>query len=92
LSADTAVNSESACLAWDCVLLRDHDHHTKEALRQCTVRTGTDTGLGHLSSRHEKINAVWTELLLLAADLLALAQSMLLVDEPDLHRADQQPY
>ena len=33
-------------------------------------------------------NAVWVELALIAADLLALAQTMLLTDEPDLHRAE----
>jgi hypothetical protein len=44
--------------------------------------------LGHLPFRHEKINAVWVELALIAADLLALAKSMLLADEPELHRAE----
>ena len=55
---------------------------------QPRIRTGKDTGLGHLPSRHQQINAVWVELALIAADLLALAQSMLLTDEPDLHRAE----
>ena len=50
--------------------------------------TGKDTGLGHLPSRHEAINAVWVELSLIAADLLAFAQTMLLTDEPELHRAE----
>ncbi len=62
--------------------------HRAHARVEDRIRTGKDTGLGHLPSRHEKINAVWTELSLIAADLLALAQSMLLVDEPDLHRAE----
>ena len=52
------------------------------------IRTGKDTGLGHLPSRHQQVNAVWTELALIAADLLALTQTMLLTDEPDLHRAE----
>ena len=41
-----------------------------------------------MPSRHEQINAVWLELALIAADLLALTQSMLLLDEPDLARAE----
>ena len=41
-----------------------------------------------MPSRHEAINAVWLELAMIAADLLALTQSMLLADEPDLHRAE----
>ena len=52
------------------------------------IRTGKDTGLGHLPSRHQKINAVWVELALIAADLLALTQTMLLTDNKDLHRAE----
>lgn len=62
--------------------------HRAHARVEDRIRTGKDTGLGHLPSRHEKINAVWTELALIAADLLALAQSMLLFDQPDLHRAE----
>ena len=50
--------------------------------------TGKDTGIGHLPSRHAHINTVWIELALIAADLLTLAQSMLLTDEPDLYRAE----
>ncbi len=62
--------------------------HRAHARVEDRIRTGKDTGLGHLPSRHEQINAVWTELALIAADLLALAQSMLLTDEPELHRAE----
>jgi hypothetical protein len=62
--------------------------HRAHARVEDRIRTGKDTGLGHLPSRHQKINAVWVELALIAADLLALAQSMLLTDEPDLHRAE----
>jgi len=47
-----------------------------------------DTGIRHLQSRHTRINGVWLELALIAADLLALAQSMLLTDQPDLSRAE----
>ena len=52
------------------------------------IRTGKDTGLGHLPSRHEHISAVWIELSLIAADLRAFAQTMLLNNQPDLHRAE----
>ncbi len=62
--------------------------HRAHARVEDRIRTGKDTGLGHLPSRHEHINAVWTELALIAADLLALTQSMLLTTEPDLHRAE----
>ena len=43
---------------------------------------------GPPASRHTHINAVWIELSLIAADLLAFAQTMLLSDEPELHRAE----
>jgi hypothetical protein len=62
--------------------------HRAHARVEDRIRTGKDTGLGHLPSRHQNINAVWTELALIAADLLALSQSMLLTEEPDLHRAE----
>jgi len=41
-----------------------------------------------ITSRHQNMNEVWVELALIAADLLALAQSMLLTCEPELHRAE----
>jgi len=62
--------------------------HRAHARVEDRIRTGKDTGLGHLPSRHQQINAVWTELALIAADLLAFAQTMLLTDEPGLHRAE----
>ena len=62
--------------------------HRAHARVEDRTRTGKDTGLGHLPSRHQNINEVWTELALIAADLLALTQSMLLTTEPDLHRAE----
>ncbi len=61
--------------------------HRAHARVEDRIRTGKDTGLGHLPSRHQNINEVWTELALIAADLLALTQSMLLTTEPELHRA-----
>ena len=62
--------------------------HRAHARVEDRIRTGKDTGLGHLPSRHQNINEVWVELALIAADLLALAQSMLLTCEPELHRAE----
>jgi len=62
--------------------------HRAHARVEDRIRTGKDTGLGHLPSRHQKINAVSVELALIAADLLALTQTMLLTDEPELHRAE----
>jgi len=62
--------------------------HRAHARVEDRIRTGKDTGLGHLPSRHQNINEVWTELALVAADLLALSQSMLLTDQPELHRAE----
>ncbi len=62
--------------------------HRAHARVEDRIRTGKDTGLGHLPSRHQNINEVWTELALIAADLLALTQSMFLTTEPELHRAE----
>jgi hypothetical protein len=42
----------------------------------------------HLPSRHNHINQVWAGLAVIAADLLVLAQSMLLTEEFELHRAE----
>ena len=62
--------------------------HRAHARVEDRIRTGKDTGLGHLPSRHQNINEVWVELALIAADLLALTQSTLLTTEPELHRAE----
>ena len=62
--------------------------HRAHARVEDRIRTGKDTGLGRMPSRHEAINAVWLELALIAADLLALTQTTLLTSEDDLHRAE----
>ena len=62
--------------------------HRAHARVEDRIRTGKDTGIWHLPSRHAHINEVWIELARLAADLLALAQSMLLTDQSELHRAE----
>ena len=61
--------------------------HRAHARVEDRTRTGKDTGIGHLPSRHAHINKVWIELALIAADLLALAQTMLLTDQSDLAKA-----
>ena len=62
--------------------------HRAHARVEDRTRTGKDTGIGHLPSRHAHINKVWIELALIAADLLALAQTMLLTDQSDLAKAE----
>jgi len=62
--------------------------HRAHARVEDRIRTGKNTGLGHLPSRHQNINEVWVGLALIAADLLALTQPMLLSTEPELHRAE----
>ena len=65
-----------------------HARHRAHARVEDRIRTGKDTGIGHLPSRHAHINTVWIELALIAADLLALAQTMLLTDHSDLAKAE----
>jgi len=65
--------------------------HRAHARVEDRIRTGKDTGLGHLPSRHQNINKVWTELALIAADLLALAQSMLLTTSPSCTAPNPRP-
>ena len=52
--------------------------HRAHARVEDRIRTGKDTGYGRFPSRHFQINAVWLELALSAADLIAWAQTMLL--------------
>jgi hypothetical protein len=62
--------------------------HRGHARVEDRIRTGKDTGPGHLPSRHTHINNVWVELALIAADLLALSQTMLLTDQVALAKAE----
>ena len=62
--------------------------HRAHARVEDRIRTSKDTGIGHLPSRHTHINQVWVELALIAADLLALAQTVLLTDQSDLVKAE----
>jgi len=52
------------------------------------VRSASAPPPGHGRLTHTHISAVWVERALIAAHLLALAQSMLLTDQPELHRAE----
>ncbi|MBV9161249.1 MAG: transposase [Pseudonocardiales bacterium] len=52
------------------------------------IRCGKNTGLGHFPSRVFAINAAWLTVVLLAADLLAWTQTLLLPDHPALARAE----
>jgi hypothetical protein len=55
--------------------------HRAHARVEDRIRAGKDTGLGRFPSRQFNINAVWLELSLLACDLLAWTQTILLVGE-----------
>jgi hypothetical protein len=62
--------------------------HRAHARVEDRIRTGKDTGYGRFPSRAMAINAVWLELALTAADLLAYTQTLLLNEEADLARAE----
>jgi Transposase DDE domain group 1 len=62
-------------------LARLDARHRAHARVEDRIRTGKDTGYGRFPSRHFAINAVWLELALSAADLIAWAQTMLLDGE-----------
>ena len=52
------------------------------------IRTSKDTGLGRFPSRTFAINAAWLTAVMLAVDLIAWAQTILLHDHSDLARAE----
>jgi hypothetical protein len=54
--------------------------HRAHARIEDRIRTGRDTGLGRLPSRSFAINAAWLTATMIAIDLLALAQTLLLHD------------
>jgi hypothetical protein len=57
--------------------------HRAHARVEDRIRQAQDAGLGRLPSKLFAINAVWLELALTAADLLAWTQTILLADETD---------
>jgi Transposase DDE domain group 1 len=52
--------------------------HRAHARVEDRIRCGKDTGLGHLPSRSAAINAAWLTVVMLAVDLLAWTQHLLL--------------
>jgi hypothetical protein len=56
--------------------------HRAHARVEDRIRTGRDTGLGRLPSRDFAINQAWLTTTMIAVDLLALVQTMLLHDTP----------
>jgi hypothetical protein len=62
--------------------------HRAHARVEDRIRQLQDGGGGRLPSRLFMLNAVWLELSLTAADLLAFTQTILLADEPELARAE----
>lgn len=62
--------------------------HRAHARVEDRIRAGKDTGYGRFPSRHFAINAVWLQLALTAADLLAWTQTMLLDEGSELAAAE----
>jgi antitoxin (DNA-binding transcriptional repressor) of toxin-antitoxin stability system len=62
--------------------------HRAHARVEDRIRQTQHAGLGRLPSRLFTVNAVWLELALTAADLLAWTQTILLTEAPDLARAE----
>ena len=62
--------------------------HRAHARVEDRIRTGKDTGLGRFPSRTFAINAAWLTAVMLAVDMLAWTQTMLLHDVPTLARAE----
>ena len=62
--------------------------HRAHARVEDRIRTGKDTGLGRFPSRTFAINAAGLTAVMLAVDLLAWTQTMLLHDQPTLAKAE----
>jgi hypothetical protein len=62
--------------------------HRAHARVEDRIRTGKDTGLNRFPSRTFSINAAWLTAVMLAVDLLAWTQTILLHDVPALARAE----
>lgn len=62
--------------------------HRAHARIEDRIRTGKDTGLGRFPSRTFTINAAWLTAVMLAVDLLACTQTILLHDHPTLAKAE----
>ena len=62
--------------------------HRSHARVEDRIRTGKDTGLGRFPSRQFAINQAWLACTLIAIDLIAFAQTILLHDQPQLAKAE----
>jgi Transposase DDE domain group 1 len=62
--------------------------HRSHARVEDRIRCGKHTGLGRFPSRKFAINQAWPACTLIAIDLLAWAQTILLADQPELARAE----
>ena len=62
--------------------------HRAHARVEDRIRCGKDTGLGRFPSRQVGINAAWLTAVMLAVDLLAWTQTILVHDQPALTRAE----
>jgi Transposase DDE domain group 1 len=62
--------------------------HRAHARVEDRIRCGKDTGLGRFPSRTFAVNAAWLTAVMLAVDLLAWAQTLLLHDQPTLAKAE----
>jgi hypothetical protein len=62
--------------------------HRAHARVEDRIRCGKDTGLGRFPSRAFAVNAAWLTVVMLAVDLLAWTQTILLHDQPHLAKAE----
>jgi hypothetical protein len=62
--------------------------HRAHARVEDRIRCSKDTGLNRFPSRQFAINTTWLTVVMLAVDLLAWAQTLLLADQPALARAE----
>ena len=62
--------------------------HRAHARVEDRIRTAKDTGLDHFPSRSFPINTAWLTVVMLAVDLIAWTQHLLLHDQPALARAE----
>jgi hypothetical protein len=79
------------CIATDTAIgqlaFLDARHRTHARVED-RIRCGKDTGLGRFPSRTFAINAAWLTTVMIAVDLLAWTQTILLHDQPTLTRAE----
>jgi hypothetical protein len=62
--------------------------HRTHARVEDRIRCAKNTGLGRFPSREFPINAAWLTVTMIAVDLLAWTQQILLHDQPDLAKAE----